>query len=152
MGDFPADFGETMKIEPSELSKACVRIKSLLGEALPKLFSSKIEVNFVGTVPGDDLMVEIDKWIYIQPIIGKRQTIGRSVDCIQYQISVLVHDPGVYRYPDGSGQPPTDDLEELYTPFDQQEDAVRKALKVLFKQQVDCVLESIEMVGAKEEM
>jgi len=89
----------------------------------------------------------LDGWIILTPfwteesnptILGNTKT-----NAIHYELSKVVHDPGVYRYPDGSGQPPSDDVEPLEV-FSNINKAVKEAACLWMKNHINNILESID--------
>jgi len=69
--------------------------------------------------------------------------IGYQGDCnrIHYAVQVLTYDSGVAYYPDGSGQPPSEDYEDLaITQMPAQ--AIQKCIELFIGNQISCAIQS----------
>jgi len=107
-------------------------------------------------VTTEDDCVMIDGGVGIMPFNGEMTThtiVGdRKHKLVQYQICIMVHDPGVYRYADGSGQPPSDDLEEIKGEVHNSPmAAIRRALELYHKNVLNNVLETVGMAQQEAE-
>ena len=92
-------------------------------------------------------MVVIDGCYGVLPVVADFtvKTLGgdKTQARLAYQILVLVHDPGVYRYKDGSGQPPSDDWEAVGTPIEGEFPVVQRVLNMYWERNLSQLLESI---------
>ena len=85
----------------------------------------------------------LDGYVYVTEIETERDTIGGKVPAVDFEVGVIVHNPGVHYYPDGSGEPPSDDPEPVGEPVQRACDAAKQAICLWFESQVESALESL---------
>lgn len=88
--------------------------------------------------------VIIDGWVYITPTLAlpvRNTVLGpKPFPEVRYIVSYEAYDPGVYRYPDGSGEPPSFSEVELDESFTRRE-AIRKVTDMLIAAQTEYLFE-----------
>ena len=82
-----------------------------------------------------DPCVVIDEWLTITPEYRDIDTIGGSIPRLHWIVSVANYNPGVWRYADGSGEPPSVDIDDVKACRSTGE-AASLALELWFKQQI----------------
>jgi len=100
----------------------------------------KIEVDETG-----DPSLSLDGGVYVQQLEGEATTICGKTPCVEFEVGTVSYDPGVHRYPDGSGQPPSTDLVPDGEPLRSPRDAARRAICLWLEHEVELALESLEM-------
>jgi len=136
---------ETIQAAANQLQNILIGTVAALG------FSGKHTPTVSIDGSGDEAMVVLDGGVYVAPFWAKveAKVIGgkKTRKEIQYQLQVILHDPGVRYYKDGSGQPPSDDIVDKGEPVANPFRAANEALSLLLSQRIDSFLE-----GLAEEM
>lgn len=72
---------------------------------------------------------------------GERETINGSKPVVKYGAYGTVYHPGVMYYPDGSGEPPSEDYVELGDEDERPDKPLTEALKALVEQRINELLD-----------
>lgn len=106
-------------------------------------------------VSKDEESIVVNEWIYAtqhEKIVKRKSILGtKKVKEQVWDIQVIVHDPGVRHYPDGSGQPPSDELVDRK--FDLNfRDALLEVKKLQAENEIDNTLEYLAEKELNETM
>jgi hypothetical protein len=147
-------------IEPQNYKDASARIVAILNKVVPILWEGKknrpeIKIE----VQDGDPFICLDGGIYITPVLTERINRGilakkkkkTGIFDMMYQLQVATYDPGVRYYKDGSGQPPSEDIEDVGEPIGNAYIAVQRALDMIWKQRLDGLMESVSMAEQEED-
>jgi len=104
-----------------------------------------------------DPCIIIDEWLIISPVTAEEsfRTIGKNekVGAIWYQIEIVKHNFGVHYFPDGSGEPPSDDIVPYFLdkPLKTPNQAIEKALHIMLDNYMEGVAENLSYIEIEKE-
>jgi hypothetical protein len=117
-----------------------------LFDALPSLVSrahklmSELGWQFNVRIDDDawsDPLIEFDETgIGVTIFWGERETINGKKPVVKFGAYATTYDPGVRYYPDGSGQPPSEDLVDLGEADERPDGPLTEALKAIVEQRI----------------
>ena len=87
--------------------------------------------------PWSDPLIEFDATgIGVSIFWDERETINGKKPVVKFGAYATVYDPGVLYYPDGSGQPPSEDMVELGEANERPDQPLTEALKAIVEQRI----------------
>jgi hypothetical protein len=98
----------------STVQKAMLEIFGL--KAKPDgTMAPNVSVELIAEEGMDEPMITVDGWLYIMDSEMDKETITKTVKVPAWYLSYGYHDPGVRYYKDGSGQPPSWEVDDIGT-------------------------------------